>query len=91
MNFIARRHNLFFQHEINFFQAGLHFLERKDAFIHDIHAERGQDRMPLAIRDAEIELRVFTGQVGRLARADGDLQFISRFHVENFGIADDVR
>ena len=91
VNFIARRHDFFFEHEINFFEAGLHFLERKDAFIYNADAERGQDRMAGFIADVKIEPRLFARQIGRFRGVYVNFQFIRRLNKQQLRVADDVR
>ena len=91
VNFVARRHDFFFEHEINFFKAGLHFLEREDAFVHDADAERGQDRMAGFVADVKIKPRLFARQIGRFRGVHVNFELIRRLNKQQLRVADDVR
>ena len=89
VNLIARRSNLFFQVEINLFQARLHLLQGKDRFVNHHHPQRRGNPFTSLVGHPEFKLGLCPGQVRLAVAADFYAQIIGRVNQQEPAVAYD--
>src|SRR5205814_2905948 len=87
---VLRLHQLLFEREVDFFEAGLQLRQRKDALIHHRQAERGKNGLPLLVGDGEGEGRVAARSVFGFVRRYGDVEIIGGGDDKEARLANDV-